>query len=110
ILSAVILINEEDEYIARLGYRIIVFYTNQTKDYKALYDVSLNLGIIPLVKSIEEITNNKRLEESFLGNFNSAFSENFKKNNIYLTEQQFDLFSFFEEIKNDTIYVIAATS
>src|SRR5699024_6698350 len=107
---AVIFIDEEDENIARLGYRIIVFYTNQTKDYKALYDVSLNLGIIPLVKSIEEITNNKRLKESFLGNFNSAFSENFKKNNIYLTEQQFDLFNFFEERKNDTISVIAPTS
>lgn len=107
---AIIFVNEKDTNINHLGYRIIVFYCNQTKNYKPLYDIALNKGITPLSKSIERIMKSRKLEETFLGNFFSAFNENFRRNDIYLTEQQYGLFNFFEENEKSTISVVAPTS
>ena len=49
---AVIFINEPDQNISKLGYRIIVLYCNLTKDYKPLYDIAINKGLYPIVKVI----------------------------------------------------------
>jgi hypothetical protein len=108
---AIIFINESDPHILKLGYRIIVFYCNQTKDYKPLYDIALNKGLYPIVKSIEK--NDKysnQIEESFFKLFNSSFGENYRNNNIYLSEQQKDLFSFFNENGDKSVSIIAPTS
>src|SRR5699024_9077712 len=108
---AIIFINEQDENILKLGYRIIVLYCNQTKDYKPLYDIALNKGLYPIVKSIERLEKyNKEIEESFFKLFQSSFSENYRNNEIYLSEQQNDLFSYFNESNEEAISVIAPTS
>lgn len=108
---AIIFINESNQDLSRLGYRMIVFYCNQLKNYKPLYDVALNSGLIPIVKSIESIDEYKgNFKDSFFNNFYSAFSETYRKGNIYYSEQQKNLLSFFDEKENDSVSVIAPTS
>ncbi|MCV2523353.1 DEAD/DEAH box helicase [Bacillus velezensis] len=108
---AIIFINEKDENIFKLGYRIIVFYSNQTKDYRPLYDISINKGLYPVVKSIEKIENyRKKIEESFFKLFNASFGENYKDGDIYLSEQQTDLYLFFQTKDKESVSVIAPTS
>lgn len=108
---AIIFINEPDQNILKLGYRIIVLYCNQTKDYKPLYDIAINKGLYPIVKVIEKSEKyNWEIEESFFKLFQSSFAENYKFNEIYFTEQQNDLFTFFNESNQKTVSVIAPTS
>lgn len=108
---AIIFINESDQNILKLGYRIIVLYCNQTKDYKPLYDIAINKGLYPIVKVIEKSEKyNWEIEESFFKLFQSSFAENYKFNEIYFTEQQNDLFTFFNESNQKTVSVIAPTS
>lgn len=108
---AIIFINQTDEYVKKLGYRIIVFYSNQTKNYKPLYDVAINIGLYPIVKSIETREEfNKKIEESFFRLFNSSFGENYRNKNIYLSEQQKDLYEYYDEKKDQSLTVIAPTS
>lgn len=108
---AIIFINDSNQDISKLGYRIIVFYCNQLKIYKPLYDIALNSGLIPIVKSIEDIYEYKSsFNNSFFNNLYSAFSDTYKSGNIYHSEQQKNLLSFFEEKKNDSVSVVAPTS
>jgi len=108
---AVVFINTSNQDISRLGYRIIVFYCNLTKNYKPLYDIAINTGLIPIVKSIEGITDyHDHFESSFFNAFNSSFSETYRSNKIYLSDQQRNLLSFFEEKEDKSISVIAPTS
>ncbi|ALA41014.1 DEAD/DEAH box helicase [Paenibacillus peoriae] len=108
---AIIFINEKNSDISRLGYRILVFYCNLTKDYKPLYDIALNEGLIPIVKLIEKLEKyTMNFSTSFFNTFFSAFGENYKSGSNYLSDQQQELFSFFEENINETISVVAPTS
>ncbi|MGO4731829.1 DEAD/DEAH box helicase [Paenibacillus sp. 2KB_22] len=108
---AVIFINEKNTDISRLGYRIIVFYCNLTKDYKPLYDIALNEGLIPIVKLIENSEKYKAyLSDSFFNSFFSSYGENYKNESVYFSEQQKELLSFFNENINQTVSVIAPTS
>lgn len=108
---AIIFINDINSDISRLGYRIIVFYSNLTKDYKPLYDIALNEGLIPIVKLIETLEQySVHFSSSFFNAFLSSFGETYKSGTIYLTDQQQGLFSFFEENIGETISVVAPTS
>lgn len=108
---AIIFINENDPNIFKLGYRIIVLYCNQTKNYKPLYDIAFNKGLYPIVKTIERNENyNSEIEDSFFRLFQSAFGENYKIDDIYLSEQQNDLNSFFTMNHEKSLTVIAPTS
>ena len=108
---AVIFINEPDQNISKLGYRIIVLYCNLTKDYKPLYDIAINKGLYPIVKVIEKSEKySMEIQRSFFKLFQLSFGENYKFNEIYLTEQQKDLFNFFKESNQETVSVIAPTS
>lgn len=108
---AILFINEKNPDISRLGYRILVFYCNLTKDYKPLYDIALNEGLIPIVKLIEKLDKyTMNFSTSFFNTFFSAFGENYKSGSNYLSDQQQELFSFFEENINETVSVVAPTS
>lgn len=108
---AIIFINENDPNIFKLGYRIIVLFCNQTKNYKPLYDIAFNKGLYPIVKTIERNENyNSEIENSFFRLFQSAFGENYKIDDIYLSEQQNDLNSFFTMNHEKSLTVIAPTS
>ncbi|WP_332236855.1 DEAD/DEAH box helicase [Sporolactobacillus sp. KGMB 08714] len=108
---AVIFINERDLNIFKLGYRILVFYCNQTNDYKPLYDFAIYRGLYPISKFIENQEQYiNRFENSFYKLFQSSFEENYRNKNIYLSEQQKNLLIFFSEKSEETISIIAPTS
>ncbi|MCM3000509.1 DEAD/DEAH box helicase [Paenibacillus cellulositrophicus] len=108
---AIIFINEKSLDLTRLGYRVLVMYCNLTKDYKPLYDIALNEGLIPVVKLIENLDKYKtRFSESFFNSFISAMGENFKSGSMYLSDQQEKLYSFFNSTINETVSVVAPTS
>lgn len=102
---ATIFLNSENTYVQNLGYRIILVFCNRTKDYRPLYEVAVNLGYIPVAKSIDQEDS-----ESFFREFNSAFFENFCREQIYMSEQQLQLNQFFYKNNYETLSVIAPTS
>ncbi|MCB2356412.1 DEAD/DEAH box helicase [Clostridium estertheticum] len=108
---AIIFINSSKEEISRLGYRILVFYGNQTGDFKPLYVIALNSGLIPIVKFIEKMEKyQSKFTDSFFNVFSSSFGETYRNSNIYFSNQQQQLFSFFEEMKDETVSIVAPTS
>ena len=106
---AICFINANDVSVQRLGYRIIVEYCNQSREYHALYEIAINTGLYPVSKFIEKnyIGNE---EKNFFTEWNDAFTEQYAIENVYQSEQQNLLFKFFREKKNDTISIIAPTS
>ena len=78
--TGIIFLNYGDAHIAKLGYRIILRYSNILKDYIPLYDVAIAKDYIPIAKFIEKNFLEKELTENRFNNlFLSAFSENFKQ-------------------------------
>lgn len=101
-------LNQPDYSIQKLGYRIIVLYTNRTKDYKPLYDVSINAGLYPISKHIENILDSS--EENFIQVFSSSFLETYKHDKMYLSDQQDQLDHFFTENMANSVAIVAPTS
>lgn len=107
----IILLNSEDEILAKLGYRLILKYSITTNDYIPLYDIAVNKGFIPISKFIESKHMKTNInEERFMFQFISSYEENFRKNDVYLTMQQLELMSFFNEMNEESISVVAPTS
>ena len=90
---AICFINANDEDVKRLGYRIIVEYCNQTNDYIPLYEIAINYGLYPVSRFIEKhlIEDEKK---NFFTEWNDAFTEQYVKDNICLSEQQNSLIEF----------------
>lgn len=105
---ATIFLNSKNKDVQNWGYRIILMYCNKTGDYKPLYEVALNLGYIPVAKTIDEMAENN--ENTFFGLLNSAFFENYHHNRIYMSEQQLEVSNFFAQNNFETISVVAPTS
>ncbi|MGN0831329.1 MAG: DEAD/DEAH box helicase [Candidatus Ornithospirochaeta sp.] len=106
---AICFINAEDVKVQQFGYRIIVEYCNQTRDYRPLYEIAINVGLYPVSKFIEQ----HYIEESernFFTEWNDAFTEQYFDDNKYQSEQQKSLVEFFRTKKEKTISVIAPTS
>jgi hypothetical protein len=108
---ATIFVNENNPNVTKLGHRIFVLYSNLTGDYRPLYDTALNTGLIPVVKLIERIERyGSRFEDSFFNNFYSSYSETYKRNDIYLSDQQKALYTFFRNTMDETVSIVAPTS
>lgn len=106
---ATLFINSSNENVRKLGYRIIVIYCNRVKDYKPLYDISVNSGIIPVSQFIEDkLVLDK--EKNFFTEINAAYSKNFVVNNIFCSLQQKELVDFYNDNRNDSLSVVAPTS
>ena len=105
---AVIMLNSDDSNVKKWGYRIIVIYCNKTKNYAPLYEIAINQGLYPIVKYID----NKVLDENHnvFTELNSAYLEIFKSGNVYFSEQQYRLNSFYLKNKDNSISVVAPTS
>lgn len=107
---AVFFFNKGDADVKRLGYRIIVRYYVVFGDYVPLYDISLNAGFIPVSKFIEAKYFNELLSaESFLRTFLSAYKDNFKDGDKYLSEGQKELLEFSKRTLKDSL-IVAPTS
>lgn len=105
---ATLFINSTDKNIKRLGYRIIVIYCNRTNDYKPLYDVAVNSGLVPVAHFIEDRIMNE--EGNVFIEMNAAFSKHFVINNIYCSLQQKQLIDFYEQNIDSSLSVVAPTS
>ncbi len=108
--AAVVFLNHENEDVVALGYRILVMYSNQTKDYIPLYDVSLGKGYMPIIRSIEEEKIGEEIDGHFFPEYFSSLLELYRDGDAILTEQQLDLSSFFRENNFSDATVTAPTS
>lgn len=105
--NAIIFSNFGDIDLQKLGYKILVSYSNKYSDYKPLYDFSINKGYIPISKFIEQ----KHLAEynyddHFWGLFFSSFKDNFKEKNYYISNGQKKLIEF--SIRSEDNFVLVA--
>lgn len=107
--NAVYFLNYGDVFIRRLGYSIIVRYSNKFLDYKPLYDVAINSGFIPIAKFIESKYLNLGEPDKFFNLFLTAIKENYRQQNVYLSYGQKVLSTFAAENK-DNFVLVAPTS
>tara|TARA_B110001469_G_C9645153_1_gene325757 strand:+ start:1267 stop:3738 length:2472 start_codon:yes stop_codon:yes gene_type:complete len=106
----VVLLNQKCPDLRHLGYRMALAYGNKTGDYEPLYDVAINRGIIPVSYVIDKVFRTDRSDGSFIRNLMDSFSENFRVDNIILTEQQYLLQGFFSDNLDESVAVVAPTS
>lgn len=107
---AIFLISLDNEKLQSLGYRLFLLYSKSTHDYKPLYEISLNKGLIPISIFIE---NNLRYREKY-GNLytyiNRIESNKFKWNESYQTIGQFELFQSAKKLISKSQIIVAPTS
>lgn len=108
---AIIFLNSSDSFTQEFGYRVILKYCNNYEDYIPLYNVAINMGYIPIAKYIEiNHIESESSKNSFYSEFLSSFKEIFRKEDIYLTEEQYELNKFFHERNDENIAIVAPTS
>ena len=110
---AVYFLNSKDENVERLGYRIILRYSNLYGDYVPLHDVALSRDYIPVAKFIErKYFGEDGRRESFSRLFVEAYEEGFKiegdGQHVYRSLGQIILNAF--SAKDENIAVVAPTS
>ena len=106
---AVCFINSDNADIQRFGYKIILEYCNKSKNYGPLYEISINCGLYPVSKYIEDLFIPKEHRNFFI-EWNSSFLEQYNWNGIYQSEQQRLLREFYINNKKHSVAVIAPTS
>lgn len=105
--NAIVFTNFGDIDLQKLGYKIIVSYSNQYSDFKPLYDFSINKGYIPISKLIEQqLPVETDFENHFFSLFFSSFQDNFKERNYYISNGQKKLIEFSNQ--NDSNFVLVA--
>lgn len=105
---AVIFLNLGDDETKKLGYRIILRYSNLFNDYKPLFDAAINLGFIPVSKFAEE----KLIEDkdvNLIRGFMSAYQDFYKQDEIFLSRGQRQL-SDFSATCESSFVLVAPTS
>ncbi|OEG72725.1 hypothetical protein BEL05_10645 [Shewanella colwelliana] len=115
-LSMVVLfMKQTDEVMKRLGYRMALAYGIKTNDFRPLYDISLNSGVIPiaaLISNLEDMPLDSGYynKDSFLTNMVDSYIDNFRNGKIVFTEQQYVLNAFFDNNIKKTTTIVAPTS
>ena len=111
---AIIFFNQSSDDVRKLGYRILIRYSNLFGDYRPLYDVSLNAGFIPVAKFLEDrIFGEERIGSTFANTFFSSYLENFKQKihdrELFLSLGQRKLVDFNNHVQSDSL-IVAPTS
>lgn len=100
----------DNKNLKRLGYRLFLLYSKITDDYKPLYELSLNKGLIPISQFIENNLNYSEKYGNLYTEINSIENDEFRWNNSYKTIGQFELFRKAEESKLQSQIIVAPTS
>lgn len=100
----------DNKNLKRLGYRLFLLYSKITDDYKPLYELSLNKGLISISQFIENNLNYSEKYGNLYTEINSIENDEFKWNNSYKTIGQFELFRKVEESKLQSQIIVAPTS
>lgn len=94
----------------KFGYRLFLLYSNKTGDYKPLYELSLNKGLIPIAQFIEENLDYSKEYGNIQTEINSINNAEFKWNNSYKTVGQYKLNKVTGALKSDSQIIVAPTS
>ena len=73
------------------GYRLFLLYSKKTKDYKPLYELSLNKGLIPVAQFIDEKLDYAGKYGNIWTTINSIINGGFRDNDTYKTIGQCSL-------------------
>lgn len=106
----IFLARSDNKNLKRLGYRLFLLYSKITDDYKPLYELSLNKGLIPISQFIENNLNYSEKYGNLYTEINSIENDEFRWNNSYKTIGQFELFRKAEESKLQSQIIVAPTS
>lgn len=107
--NAIVFSNFGDIDLQKLGYKILVSYSNKYNNYIPLYDFAINKGYIPISKFVESKYFNEELNNHFFNLFFSSFQENFKEKNYYISNGQKKIIEFSSQ-NNSNFALIAPTS
>lgn len=106
---AVIFINSDNLYVNRLGYRIIVLFSNRFDNYAPLYEISINQGLYPISHFIEQyLVPDSR--KNFFTELNESYTQIFNNNGIYQSAEQYGLNKFYSSNIENSVSIIAPTS
>ncbi|EAI1055410.1 DNA helicase [Campylobacter coli] len=106
----IFLVGLEDTKLQKLGYRLFLLYSKSTNDYKPLYEVSLNKGLIPISQFIENNLEYSKNYSNLHTIINNITSNKFKWNKSYQTIGQYELFKKSIDLKLESQIVVAPTS
>ncbi|HEA8243989.1 TPA: DEAD/DEAH box helicase [Campylobacter coli] len=106
----IFLVGLEDTKLQKLGYRLFLIYSKSTNDYKPLYEVSLNKGLIPISQFIENNLEYSKNYSNLHTIINNITSNKFKWNKSYQTIGQYELFKKSIDLKLESQIVVAPTS
>lgn len=107
--TAIILLNFGDIDLQKLGYKIIVMYSNKSGDFRPLYDFAINKGYMPISKLIEQKYSINNTDNHFFRLFLSAYHETYKENGYYVSNGQKKLIEFSNNNKSNFV-LVAPTS
>ena len=79
---AVVFLNSDNLLVQKLGYRIIVIYTNRTRDFAPLYEIAINKGLYPIVKLIDE-RHLSETDRNFFTELNASMIEMYKESSMF---------------------------
>ena len=100
----------KDEAIQKLGYRIFLLYSKNTGDYKPLYELSINKGLIPIAQFIDNNLNYGKRFGNLQTIVNEAINQDFRRGNQYKTMGQIVLYNNIIATENHSFIVVAPTS
>ena len=100
----------QNKEINDLGYRLILLYSKKTRDYKPLYEISQNNGLIPISKYIYSFLGYRDKYGNLQTEINDIQDKKYQINNIYRTKEQKNLIDFTHENQQRSKVIIAPTS
>jgi hypothetical protein len=114
---ATLLLKSKHREMRNFGQRIITLYSLKTHDYRPLYEISLQLGLSPLVRLLEKkYVNSDFASESdtrvdFHEEFVSSINETYGNGDIFYTEEQYWINQQYNEDENlESLSLVAPTS
>ncbi|EOL43621.1 hypothetical protein I580_00361 [Enterococcus caccae ATCC BAA-1240] len=100
----------QNKEINDLGYRLILLYSRKTRDYKPLYEISQNNGLIPISKYIYSFLGYGDKYGNLQTEINDIQNNKYQINNVYRTKEQKNLIDFTYENQQRSKVIIAPTS
>lgn len=100
----------DNKELVKLGYRLFILYSQYTYDYKPLYEVSLNKGLIPISHFISDVLEYDKIYGNSYTFFNNLESKLYIINNVYRTIGQLELNKSVHLNLNKSQIIVAPTS
>lgn len=99
-----------NDILKKFGYRLFLLYSIKTNDYKPLYELSLNKGLIPIAHFIDENLNYSKDYGNIQTEINSIAISEFKWKSSYKTIGQYKLDKITEDLISESQIIVAPTS